>query len=146
MGTVRGGAVEAALALGAAEVACDTEKEAHAAAKKAAQLEQEERRKAASSGTQAAGQSDRSGGDSSRRNIGGSEPAAGGTARPASRADAGAGVPLTKAVKPCARCGTTSVQTHKCAGCKGPYYCGRECQKADWKAGHKAACQAAVAK
>ena len=49
-----------------------------------------------------------------------------------------------KSITPCVRCGTTAVATHKCAGCLGPHYCGRECQKADWKAGHKAVCKAAA--
>ena len=30
----------------------------------------------------------------------------------------------------------------KCSRCKRVRYCGRECQRAHWRAGHKAECQA----
>ena len=30
-------------------------------------------------------------------------------------------------------------KTKKCSGCEKVYYCGRECQRADWKA-HKSSC------
>ena len=33
----------------------------------------------------------------------------------------------------------------QCAGCLRTYYCGKACQTADWKAGHKAECKALVA-
>jgi MYND finger len=29
---------------------------------------------------------------------------------------------------------------HRCTGCSVSYYCSRECQKQDWKSGHKSAC------
>jgi xylose isomerase len=31
-------------------------------------------------------------------------------------------------------------KTKKCSGCEKVYYCGRECQRADWKA-HKSSCR-----
>ena len=38
----------------------------------------------------------------------------------------------------CARCGGAAEQ--RCAGCSVPFYCGRQCQKADWKQ-HRPLCQ-----
>lgn len=45
----------------------------------------------------------------------------------------------TKEVLACKVCGETQ-GTLKCAGCKAVSYCGRECQKGDWKA-HKVLCK-----
>ena len=39
----------------------------------------------------------------------------------------------------CAACGAADAPL-MCAGCRGARYCGRECQKRDWRA-HKAACK-----
>ena len=33
----------------------------------------------------------------------------------------------------------------QCAGCLRTYYCGKACQTADWKAGHKKECKALAA-
>ncbi len=44
---------------------------------------------------------------------------------------------------PCAHCGCTDLPLHTCSKCKGKQYCGRPCQLADWKGGHKAQCGAA---
>merc|ERR1712096_520690 len=46
----------------------------------------------------------------------------------------------------CAYCGVsgTEQKLSYCLGCKDqdpPYYCSRECQKQDWKAGHKRVCK-----
>ena len=38
----------------------------------------------------------------------------------------------------CAHCGAAAEQ--RCAGCSVPFYCGRQCQKADWKK-HRPLCQ-----
>ncbi|XP_043213452.1 SET domain-containing protein SmydA-8-like [Amphibalanus amphitrite] len=38
----------------------------------------------------------------------------------------------------CARCGAPAEQ--RCAGCSVPFYCGRQCQRADWKQ-HRPLCQ-----
>jgi hypothetical protein len=42
-------------------------------------------------------------------------------------------------LKACAGCGSTE-HTKKCGRCEVVYYCGRECQKKDWK-NHKSACR-----
>ncbi|KAF7376440.1 hypothetical protein MSAN_00059600 [Mycena sanguinolenta] len=42
----------------------------------------------------------------------------------------------------CSVCAKSGGEMHQCSGCKAKYYCGRECQTADWKA-HKKACAAA---
>lgn len=41
--------------------------------------------------------------------------------------------------KTCDKCGKEA-QLHKCGGCGTRYYCGKDCQKADWKE-HKGACK-----
>lgn len=41
--------------------------------------------------------------------------------------------------KACDKCGKEA-QLHKCGGCGTKYYCGKDCQKADWK-DHKEACK-----
>jgi hypothetical protein len=41
--------------------------------------------------------------------------------------------------KTCDKCGKEST-LHKCGGCGTKYYCGKDCQKADWK-NHKEACK-----
>ncbi|PRW56940.1 meiotic recombination DMC1-like protein [Chlorella sorokiniana] len=40
----------------------------------------------------------------------------------------------------CGRCGKADPQS-RCSGCSSVAYCSRECQQADWKAGHKHACK-----
>ena len=40
----------------------------------------------------------------------------------------------------CAVCGVESSVLQRCSRCKGTFYCGRECQRADWKA-HKLKCR-----
>lgn len=40
----------------------------------------------------------------------------------------------------CAQCGVVEGATHVCAGCKVPFYCGVECQRAHWTV-HKVKCQ-----
>jgi hypothetical protein len=43
----------------------------------------------------------------------------------------------------CAVCGRGSENDLKlkpCPRCKGPCYCGKECQRAHWKSGHKVTC------
>jgi len=44
----------------------------------------------------------------------------------------------------CFTCGvpgdTEGVELSVCAQCKAAFYCSRECQKRDWKAGHKLDC------
>ena len=52
-----------------------------------------------------------------------------------SMAPAAAAAPLR-----CAVCGASSGELLLCSGCHGVRYCGRDCQKADWRA-HKAACR-----
>ena len=42
--------------------------------------------------------------------------------------------------KRCAGCGKEGDGRMECGACKGPRYCSKECQVADWKAGHKSAC------
>jgi len=47
-----------------------------------------------------------------------------------------------KTVSGCAYCGVSEVQ-HRlniCTGCRAVRYCGRACQSAHWKDGHKGAC------
>ena len=45
----------------------------------------------------------------------------------------------------CAHCGAVSgtdgVRLKKCDRCRKARYCGRQCQKAAWKSGHKEECQ-----
>ena len=41
----------------------------------------------------------------------------------------------------CSREGCENEGVSKCSGCKGVYYCCRECQCIDWKAGHKKICK-----
>lgn len=41
----------------------------------------------------------------------------------------------------CGRMGSEDVILMKCSACKAVVYCTRECQKKDWKAGHKQKCQ-----
>ena len=55
-----------------------------------------------------------------------------------------AGAPLPKAVRTCASCGSTAVEMSRCGGCRGPFFCRRECQVAAWPA-HKAECRRAQA-
>mmetsp|Transcript_52007 Transcript_52007/g.153475 ORF Transcript_52007/g.153475 Transcript_52007/m.153475 type:complete len:180 (-) Transcript_52007:114-653(-) len=50
--------------------------------------------------------------------------------------------------KPCAGCGKTASQAEvdgkplkQCARCKAVAYCSQDCQRRDWKAGHKRVCQ-----
>ncbi len=40
----------------------------------------------------------------------------------------------------CAVCGGAA--SSRCAGCAGDAYCGRKCQRTDWRLGHKTACAA----
>jgi hypothetical protein len=40
----------------------------------------------------------------------------------------------------CAAVGCEKVANHQCAACGVTKYCGQVCQKAHWKAGHKAEC------
>ena len=50
----------------------------------------------------------------------------------------------TQTGKHCAHCqrqGSPGFLFKVCAGCNDTRYCGRDCQKADWKAGHKAVCK-----
>ena len=44
----------------------------------------------------------------------------------------------------CFRCGKASAKCRSCGQCHRAWYCGRECQRADWRR-HKTACRAAVA-
>ncbi|CAN0111089.1 unnamed protein product [Heterosigma akashiwo] len=46
---------------------------------------------------------------------------------------------VTEVTAGCARCGDRLRPLHKCARCRRAAYCGRECQKADWKE-HKKVC------
>ena len=41
----------------------------------------------------------------------------------------------------CAACGAKPEKRLMCAGCNKVCYCSKECQKKDWKAGHKALCK-----
>lgn len=43
----------------------------------------------------------------------------------------------------CFRTETTTVQFRKCAQCKLPWYCSKECQAMDWKARHRKVCKEA---
>jgi len=48
-------------------------------------------------------------------------------------------------LRPCAHCGAREVhvkQFKRCGACKGPRFCSKDCQEANWPA-HKAACKAA---
>ena len=40
----------------------------------------------------------------------------------------------------CCRCGASQPKLRRCSKCKGVWYCGPECQKKDWVAGHKTVC------
>ena len=49
----------------------------------------------------------------------------------------------------CANCGVSATQLAKddkkllnCSQCRSVRYCSRECQRAHWRAGHKAECKA----
>ena len=44
------------------------------------------------------------------------------------------------AMKSCFRCGLQKSKLRRCSKCKGVWYCGPECQKKDWVAGHKNDC------
>ena len=44
----------------------------------------------------------------------------------------------------CFHCGKSGAKLRSCAQCRRAWYCGRDCQVADWKR-HKQACRAAVA-
>ena len=44
----------------------------------------------------------------------------------------------------CFHCGKSGAKLRSCAQCRRAWYCGRDCQAADWKR-HKQACRAAVA-
>ena len=48
-------------------------------------------------------------------------------------------VTLDKAKK-CARCGRTGCPLKVCGSCKKVHYCSPECQRLDWKSGHKSEC------
>ena len=58
------------------------------------------------------------------------------------------GAPLTTQpsaasfVSTCARCGIVAADLKACVRCKAVVYCGRACQVAHWKAGHKQDCTA----
>jgi hypothetical protein len=41
----------------------------------------------------------------------------------------------------CQYCGQTTAIPKRCTGCKVTFYCSKECQRADWKSGHKLNCQ-----
>ncbi|GBF90505.1 hypothetical protein Rsub_03501 [Raphidocelis subcapitata] len=69
----------------------------------------------------------------------------------AARARASAGTRLVGRGA-CANCGAArgapGIDLRGCVGCQGVldvYYCGRECQRASWRSGHRAACQRAQA-
>ena len=42
--------------------------------------------------------------------------------------------------KPCSHCFAKEA-AHVCSGCRNTRYCSKECQKADWKKGHKNTCK-----
>jgi hypothetical protein len=46
---------------------------------------------------------------------------------------------MTDALQQCAQCGTSNVKMSSCARCLSVHYCGRTCQKSDWKQ-HKKIC------
>ena len=56
------------------------------------------------------------------------------------------GCMLSSRLRPqvCAFCGIHKDKLQRCSRCTVTYYCSHKCQKADWKAGHKAACTAAA--
>ena len=68
--------------------------------------------------------------------------------------DASASSPESPPEKPaassplCASCGAESgpgaAALKPCSRCKAVSYCGKECQRAHWKAGHKAACNSST--
>lgn len=41
----------------------------------------------------------------------------------------------------CSHCGVTAADLKTCTRCRAVNYCGRECQAAHWKAGHKQQCK-----
>lgn len=43
----------------------------------------------------------------------------------------------------CAYCGKKGKELQRCGRCKTVYYCDRDCQTKDWKAGHKSTCTSA---
>ena len=40
----------------------------------------------------------------------------------------------------CCRCGLQRPKLRRCSKCKQVWYCGPDCQKKDWVAGHKITC------
>ena len=46
-----------------------------------------------------------------------------------------------KTIVPCACCGKSDKSTKRCSKCRTLYYCGVDCQKEDWKSGHKHMCR-----
>lgn len=44
----------------------------------------------------------------------------------------------------CAGCGILTDGRLKCGACRGPVYCGRECQLRDWRGRHRSACAGRV--
>lgn len=40
----------------------------------------------------------------------------------------------------CSFCGQWSTNLLKCGRCKGVFYCSRDCQRGDWKEGHREHC------
>lgn len=42
---------------------------------------------------------------------------------------------------PCTYCGRADAPTRACGGCYNVHFCSPDCQKANWKAGHKEACK-----
>lgn len=47
--------------------------------------------------------------------------------------------------EPCAGCGkATDARPLRCGACRGPPYCGRDCQRTHWAAGHKQECMKSV--
>ena len=60
----------------------------------------------------------------------------------------GAVAPKQKREMVCANCGFRGDEARplvECGACRGPLYCGKACQKADWKSRHKPVCRAAKA-
>ena len=41
----------------------------------------------------------------------------------------------------CAHCGKATTGHARCSRCKVAWYCGRECQRSHWRAGHREACE-----